>query len=75
MGEQPVYRAVLDLDGSSDPADVALVGDEASLGTKLQRLADIGVTDVAAQIVASSPAEADRTYRFLASQSINDIGN
>lgn len=66
IGSRPVYRAVLDLNGSSSPAQVALIGDESEVGRRLDELAQAGATDFAAQILASSPEEYDRTHAFLA---------
>jgi 5,10-methylenetetrahydromethanopterin reductase len=44
----PSYKAMLDREGAGGPADVAIVGDEATVRGKLERLANIGVTDLAA---------------------------
>jgi len=44
----PSYKAMLDREGAGGPADVAIVGDEAAVRGELERLADIGVTDLAA---------------------------
>jgi len=44
----PSYKAMLDREGAGGPADVAIVGDEATVRSELERLADIGVTDLAA---------------------------
>lgn len=66
IGSRPVYRSVLDLDGSSGPAQVALIGDEARVGERLGELAEAGATDFAAQILASSSEEYERTRAFLA---------
>ena len=66
IGSRPVYRSVLDLNGSSSPADVALIGDETLVGERLDELADAGATDFAAQILARSPEEYERTHAFLA---------
>ena len=44
----PSYKAMLDREGAGGPGDVAIVGDEATVRGELERLADIGVTDLAA---------------------------
>jgi F420-dependent oxidoreductase-like protein len=44
----PSYKAMLDREGARGPADVAIVGDEATVTAAVNRLADIGVTDLAA---------------------------
>jgi F420-dependent oxidoreductase-like protein len=65
-GTLPSYRAMLDREGAAGPADVALVGDEATVGAALAGLADAGVTDfVAADFGAA--ADAARTREFLRS--------
>ncbi len=69
IGSRPVYRAVLETNGSTSPAEVALIGDEATVAEHLAEIHRAGTTDLAAQIVASSPEEYDRTFSFLASQS------
>lgn len=66
IGSRPVYRSVLDLDGSSSPAQVALIGDEDLLEERLDELTEAGATDFAAQILAPSPEEYERTHSFLA---------
>ena len=64
----PSYRAVLDLEGVSDPAGVAIVGDEAEVERQLARLAEVGVTDFYGALfqVADDPEARQRTYAFLA---------
>jgi F420-dependent oxidoreductase-like protein len=49
-GFLPSYRAMLDREGAAGPADVAIVGDEATLRSGLARIADAGVTDFVASI-------------------------
>jgi len=44
-GTLPSYRAMLDKEGAAGPADVAIIGDEASVRAGIQRYADAGVTD------------------------------
>ena len=44
-GGLPSYRAMLDREGADGPADVAIVGDEATVERGLQTLADAGVTE------------------------------
>ena len=71
IGSRPVYRAILDLNGSTGPAEVALIGDEMAVTERLDELQRSGPTDFAAQIFASSPEEYDRTFSFLAGHSEN----
>jgi F420-dependent oxidoreductase-like protein len=47
-GFLPSYRAMLDKEGATGPADVAIVGDEQTVAKDVQRIADTGVTDFAA---------------------------
>mgnify|MGYP003335629764 CR=1 FL=1 len=44
-GHLPSYRAMLDREGAAGPADVAIVGDEATVCAQIRALADCGVTD------------------------------
>jgi F420-dependent oxidoreductase-like protein len=44
-GYLPSYRAMLDREGVAGPADVAVVGDEASIAAQLRRIAEGGATD------------------------------
>jgi F420-dependent oxidoreductase-like protein len=64
-GRIPVYRAVLDREGVDGPADVSVVGDEASVSAQLRRLADIGATDFVA-IPTGSDDDRRRTLDHLA---------
>jgi 5,10-methylenetetrahydromethanopterin reductase len=54
----PSYRAMLDREGAGGPADVAIVGDTATVTSAVNQLADIGVTDFAPAVFGS---RADRT--------------
>jgi 5,10-methylenetetrahydromethanopterin reductase len=67
-GQLPSYRAMLDKEGAAGPADIALVGDEMTLDTELQRLRDIGVTDFSAAIVPTEDGAVERTLDYLASK-------
>lgn len=49
-GMLPSYRAMLDREGVEGPAELALVGNEATLRADIQRLRDAGVTDFNAAI-------------------------
>ncbi len=65
-GRAPSYRAVLDLEGAAGPADVALVGDEATVGAGLRRLADAGVSEVVAVPFSTDEGAVEGTLDFLA---------
>jgi 5,10-methylenetetrahydromethanopterin reductase len=57
-GTLPSYRAMLDREGVAGPADVAIVGDAATVTGAVDHLAEIGVTDFAPALFGS---RADRT--------------
>jgi 5,10-methylenetetrahydromethanopterin reductase len=65
-GFLPSYRAMLDREGAAGPADVALVGDEATVGKELGRLADAGVTEFVASIYGDKGERAE-THALLKS--------
>lgn len=64
-GDLPVYRAVLDTEGAEGPADVSVVGDEASVTAQLTRLRDVGATDFIA-IPTGTTDDRRRTLDHLA---------
>lgn len=67
-GQLPSYRAMLDREGAATPADVALVGDEATLRAGLRQMREIGVTDLNAAPIPVDGGAAARTVDFLASE-------
>jgi len=67
-GTLPSYRAMLDREGVPGPADLALVGDEASVGAAIDRLEETGATDLIAAIVPVAEGTPARTLDFLASR-------
>lgn len=66
-GDLPSYRAMLDREGVANPADLAIVGDEAALRAGLASVCDAGATDFNAAIAEVDPGAFDRTFDFLAS--------
>ncbi len=70
--QRPVYQAVLEREGATSPADVALVGNERELDRRLALLADAGATELLANLsgVPAGP-EQDRTLEFLGSRSVS----
>lgn len=66
-GTLPSYRAMLDREGAEGPAQVAIVGDEDAVGTALDELAAIRVTDFIASIIGNAE-ERQRTRAFLKSR-------
>jgi 5,10-methylenetetrahydromethanopterin reductase len=63
-GQLPSYRAMLDREGASGPADVALVGDEDTVAAQIATLAEAGVTDFVAGEYTGG-ADGARTRAFL----------
>jgi len=66
-GDLPSYRAMLDREGVANPAELAIVGDEAALRAGIARVRDAGATDFNAAIAEVDPGAFDRTFEFLAS--------
>ena len=59
---------MLDREGATGPADVAIVGDEATVAAAVRRLADVGTTDFAAVEYGSiSKGDYERTRDLLRS--------
>jgi 5,10-methylenetetrahydromethanopterin reductase len=52
-GFLPSYRAMLDREGAEGPADVAIVGDAATVEKQVRALADAGVTEFVASVYGS----------------------
>lgn len=67
-GSLPSYQAMLQREGVSSPADVALIGNEQQVEQYIVRLRDIGVTDFNAVIMDVEPGAAERTHAVLQSQ-------
>lgn len=67
-GDVTTYRRMLDMEGASEVADIAAVGDEATLEQFLARLESIGVTDLMASLAAVDDDAIERTTDFLANQ-------
>jgi 5,10-methylenetetrahydromethanopterin reductase len=65
-GTLPSYRAMLDREGAAGPADVAIVGDESSVSASVDELAQMGVSDLVANIFGSAE-ERERTRALLRS--------
>ena len=66
--QMPSYRAMLEIEGSDSPTDLALVGDEKVLDAGLQRLRDLGVSDFEASIVSTDDGAEARTLQYLESR-------
>jgi F420-dependent oxidoreductase-like protein len=65
-GQLPSYRAVLDREGAAGPADIAIIGNEATIAASIARVRDAGTTEFAANLFGSTE-EQTRTQEFLAS--------
>ncbi len=68
-GQLPVYRACLDAEGAEGPADIALIGDEATVKAGLERAADAGASDFYAAVFPAGrdrEASMQRSYECLA---------
>jgi F420-dependent oxidoreductase-like protein len=66
-GQLPSYRAMLDREGATGPADIAIVGDENQLRGQIKRFQDMGVTDFNAAIMDTEDGAYARTLEFLCS--------
>ena len=68
-GELVNYRRVLDIEGVESPAEVAVIGNEASLQRQLETFAEGGATDFVANIfdIPGEPESARRAYHALKS--------
>jgi 5,10-methylenetetrahydromethanopterin reductase len=61
-GQLPSYRAMLDREGATGPADVAIVGDEDAVAAQILAFAQAGVTDfVAAEFARGQDRERTRS--------------
>ena len=57
---------MLDREGWADPADAAIIGDEATVAARFEALAALGVDELCAHILAPTPEDEHRTRTFLA---------
>lgn len=67
-GQLPSYKAMLEKEGASTPADIALVGNEAELRRQIQSLRDAGVTDLNSAVMSFEDGQFERTVDFLATE-------
>ena len=61
----PSYKAMLDREGTDEPAGIALIGDESSVVKGIERFRDAGVTDFAASVFPAGPGSVERTQEVL----------
>jgi F420-dependent oxidoreductase-like protein len=64
-GRMPSYRAMLDREGLTGPADCAIIGIEDDVAEQVSRYRDAGATDIGF-LVLGDPEEQLRTRAFLA---------
>jgi F420-dependent oxidoreductase-like protein len=62
----PSYKAMLDKEGASSAADVAILGDEDAVVAAIEKLAAAGATDFVAAVVGTRE-ERERSYSLLRS--------
>ena len=67
-GMLPSYRAMLDREGVSGPAELSMVGDESTLRASIARLRDAGVTDFNAAIFVGEGGGLEATLDLLQSE-------
>ena len=67
-GSLPSYRAMLDREGVEGPADVAIVGDTKTVEAALERLEQVGVTELSAVVFPADEGAVKRTTEFLANR-------
>jgi F420-dependent oxidoreductase-like protein len=60
----PSYKAMLDKEGASSPADVGFVGDEETVAASIAKLVDAGATDFGAAIIGDA-AERERGFALI----------
>jgi F420-dependent oxidoreductase-like protein len=65
--ELPSYRAMLDMEGAREAADVAIIGSEAQVRDQLSAVAEAGATDFAALEFTRTDDERARTREVLRS--------
>jgi len=65
-GALPSYRKMLALEGTAEPADVAVIGDEASVERQLREYSDGGATDLLAAVFPEGVDEEASTARTRA---------
>jgi 5,10-methylenetetrahydromethanopterin reductase len=67
-GMLPSYRAMLDREGVSGPAELSIVGNETTLRAEIARLRDVGVTDFNAAVITVGDSKMATTLDFLQSE-------
>lgn len=70
-GTLPAFQAMFDREDVGGPADVALIGDEATLDAGLARLEAAGVTDYVANLIHADPQTEARTFDYLVGRALH----
>ncbi|WP_206686207.1 TIGR03564 family F420-dependent LLM class oxidoreductase [Kribbella qitaiheensis] len=65
-GQVPEYRAMLDREGATSPADLLIAGDEESVIRRLNALRSTGITDLMATPVGDASSQARTTTTLAA---------
>lgn len=68
-GQLPSYRAMLDREGFAGPEDAVIIGDEASVGERLDGLRAAGVDEFVGVVFDRSAEVRARTRALLRQQS------
>jgi alkanesulfonate monooxygenase SsuD/methylene tetrahydromethanopterin reductase-like flavin-dependent oxidoreductase (luciferase family) len=68
-GDVPSYARMMELEGVRRPSDIAVVGDEAQVRSRLHEIAEAGVTDLCAGEIGANPEEEARGRALLMSLS------
>jgi len=66
-GALPAYRAMLEREGVTGPADLLVAGSESAVSDSLAGYAAAGATDLRAGALCATPQDAERTRALLAS--------
>jgi hypothetical protein len=65
-GEMPAYRALLNRENISDPADLAVIGDEQTMADAVVRYAEAGADELIFALTAlGSARDEERTWALL----------
>jgi 5,10-methylenetetrahydromethanopterin reductase len=64
-GQLPVYRAMLDREGYVGPEDSAIIGDEGTVGQRIEELRSAGVDELVVAVMGTSEEERARTRALV----------
>jgi alkanesulfonate monooxygenase SsuD/methylene tetrahydromethanopterin reductase-like flavin-dependent oxidoreductase (luciferase family) len=64
-GLLPSYRAMLDREGIKGPADIAIIGDEETVGQQFDALRASGIDELSAFVLQRNDEERVRTHALL----------